>query len=302
MNFTKKYAIVTGGANGIGRCITERMLRAGVHVIIIDIDEQAGIALCNHHENLSFYHGDIADQVTLLAFIDKLKTPVDFIINNACISHGGLLSNCSWENFEYVQRVGVTAPYFLVSNIYKRDLLAKNASIVNIASTRALQSQADTESYSAAKGGILSLTHAMSISLAGQARVNAVSPGWIETAAYYGNDSSSNGNSDSSSNNNGNSDSSSNNNGNSDSSSNSNDNGDRNGNNNNNDSTAKHSGPDKRQHPAGRVGTPEDVAEMVMFLCDNSRAGFITGENIIIDGGMSKLMIYHNDNGWQFDG
>ena len=269
MNFTKKHAIVTGGANGIGRCITERMLRAGVHVMIIDIDEQAGTALCNYHENLSFYHGDIADQTTLLAFIDKLETPVDFVINNVCVSHRGLLSNCSWENFEYVQRVGVTAPYFLVNSVYKRGLLAKNASIVNIASTRALQSQADTESYSAAKGGILSLTHAMSISLAGQARVNAVSPGWIETAAYHGNDDNKIG-------------------------------GDSNeiG----SDSTAKHSEPDKRQHPVGRVGTPEDVAEMVMFLCDNSRAGFITGENIIVDGGMSKLMIYHNDNGWRFDG
>jgi NAD(P)-dependent dehydrogenase (short-subunit alcohol dehydrogenase family) len=262
MDFTKKYAVVTGGANGIGRCITEHLLRAGAHVAVIDIDEQAGAALRDRHENLFFYCGDIADQAALLAFVNQLKdsadfSSVDFIINNACVnlSRGGLLSGCPWENFEYVQRVGVTAPYFLVNAVYKSGLLADGASIINIASTRALQSQADTESYSAAKGGILALTHSMSVSLAGQARVNAISPGWIETGAYHGSGNA-----------------------------------------------AEHSEQDKRQHPAGRIGTPEDIAEMVMFLCDNSRAGFITGENIIIDGGMSKLMIYHNDNGWRFDG
>ncbi|MDR0767920.1 MAG: SDR family oxidoreductase [Methanosarcinales archaeon] len=262
MNFAEKHAVVTGGANGIGRCITERLLRAGVHVAMIDVDEQTGAALCDRYENLFFYHGDIADQTTLLAFADELKRKgtVDFIINNACVSCRGLLSDCSWENFEYVQRVGVTAPYFLVSVIRRSGLLADGASIINIASTRALQSQADTESYSAAKGGILALTHAMSISLAGQARVNAISPGWIETAAYHGDGNAEEYN------------------------------------------TVEHSEADKRQHPAGRVGTPEDIAEMVMFLCDNSRAGFITGENIVIDGGMSKLMIYHNDNGWRLGG
>ena len=120
-------------------------------------------------------------------------------------------------------------------------------SIINISSTRANQSQSDTESYSAAKGGILALTHAMSVSLAGRARVNAISPGWIDTEYNH-----------------------------------------------------NHSPADKTQHPAGRIGTPNDIAEMVLFLCDNSRAGFITGENIVIDGGMSKLMIYHDDKGWQY--
>ena len=183
-----------------------------------------------------------------------MKHPIYFIINNACVNRRGLLTNCTWEEFEYVQRVGVTAPFHLISMILQYGLLADGASIVNIASTRASQSQADTESYSAAKGGILALTHAMSVSLAGLARVNAISPGWIETAAYHGDGKA-----------------------------------------------EQHSEADKSQHPAGRVGTPEDIAEMVMFLCDNSRAGFITGENIVIDGGMSKLMVYHNDNGWRFD-
>jgi NAD(P)-dependent dehydrogenase (short-subunit alcohol dehydrogenase family) len=254
MDFSAKHAIVTGGANGIGRCITENLLNAGASVAMIDTDEQAGAALDKRYERLLFSTGDVANQADLEGFAAKLKCPVDFIINNACVSRKGLLTNCTWEEFEYVQRVGVTAPFHLVSIIRQYGLLASGASIVNIASTRALQSQADTESYSAAKGGILALTHAMSVSLAGHARVNAISPGWIETAAYHGNGKA-----------------------------------------------VQHSEADKSQHPAGRVGTPEDIAEMVMFLCDNSRAGFITGENIVIDGGMSKLMVYHNDDGWRFE-
>jgi NAD(P)-dependent dehydrogenase (short-subunit alcohol dehydrogenase family) len=127
----------------------------------------------------------------------------------------------------------------------KNNLLSGNASIVNIASTRAFQSQPDTESYSAAKGGIVALTHAMAVSLAGRARVNCISPGWIETS-----------------------------------------------------DNPEHSEQDKRQQPVGRVGSVSDIAEMVLYLCGD-KAGFITGENITIDGGMSKLMIYHNDHGWK---
>ena len=254
MDFRDKHAVVTGGANGIGRCITESFLNAGAIVAIIDVDEQAGTALSACYERLSFFLGDIANQSDLEEFTGTLKHPIDIIINNACVSRKGLISNCTREEFEYVQRVGVTAPFHLVSMIRQHGLLSNSASIVNIASTRALQSQADTESYSAAKGGILALTHAMSVSLAGHARVNAISPGWIETTEYHGNGK-----------------------------------------------PIQHSEADKSQHPAGRVGTPEDIAGMVMFLCDNNRTGFITGENIVIDGGMSKLMVYHNDNGWRFD-
>jgi NAD(P)-dependent dehydrogenase (short-subunit alcohol dehydrogenase family) len=253
MDFTDKHAVVTGGANGIGRCIAEKLLVSGADVSVIDIDNQAGEALRNRYDRLFFFRGDIADKQTLENFIQTLNRPVDIIVNNACVSRGGLLSDCSWEDFEYIQRVGVTAPYYLINMLLQRGSLAGNASIVNISSTRAMQSQTDTESYSAAKGGILALTHAMSVSLAGKARVNAISPGWIETAAYH-----------------------------------------------NNSKAPRHSKADKSQHPAGRVGTPEDIAEMVLFLCDNSRSGFITGENIIIDGGMSKLMVYHDDNGWQY--
>ena len=253
MDFTGKHAIITGGANGIGRCISEYFAKAGAFVTCIDIDKNACESLLSRYGNMRFINGDIADREVIEAYIGKCTQAADFVINNACISRNGLLSGCSWKDFEYVQRVGVTAPYYLVSMLHQAGHLAKGASIVNIASTRGLQSQADTESYSAAKGGILALTHAMSISLAGWARVNAVSPGWIDTSACHGEGT-----------------------------------------------TIKHSASDENQHPAKRVGRSEDIAEIVMFLCDNDKAGFITGENIVIDGGMSKLMIYHDDKGWRY--
>jgi NAD(P)-dependent dehydrogenase (short-subunit alcohol dehydrogenase family) len=256
MNFTDKNAIVTGGANGIGRCIAEYFVRAGVSkVIIIDIDEKAGNEFMKRYPDiLEFICGDIADCELIDAYVNSsAQVSVDIVVNNACTGRKGILSGCSWDDFEYVQRVGVTAPFYLVSQLYKAGSLAKGASIVNSASTRGLQSQADTESYSAAKGGILALTHAMSVSLAGYARVNAISPGWIDTSAYHSEGVS-----------------------------------------------YKHSRQDEAQHPAGRVGRPEDIAEMVLFLCGSDRAGFITGENIIIDGGMSKLMVYNNDRGWSY--
>ena len=237
---SSKHAVITGGANGIGRCIAETFLRTGASVTVIDMDKQAAETL----RDIQFFHGDIADQAVLESFIHSLSRPVDYLINNACVGRGGMLSGCSYEEFEYVQRVGVTALYYLTSLLHKNNLFAPGAAIINIASTRAFQSQPDTEAYSAAKGGIVALTHAMAVSLAGQVRVNCISPGWIETS-----------------------------------------------------DNSEHSELDKRQHPAGRVGTPADIAEMVLFLCSD-KAGFITGENIIIDGGMSKLMVYHDDHGW----
>ena len=246
--FKGKHAVITGGINGIGRCVANKFHTEGSLVSIIDVDN-------NFHkkEGISFFHGDIALKDDLEKFVDSLNHPVDFIINNACATRKGLLSNCSWEDFEYIQSVGVTAPYYLTKlileknskiNIHSLDIV----SIINIASTRAFQSQADTESYSAAKGGIVALTHSLSVSLAGRARVNAISPGWIEL-----------------------------------------------------DRSVRHNESDNNQHAAGRVGKPDDIAEMVLFLCDNNKAGFITGQNFIIDGGMNKLMVYHNDHGWKYE-
>ena len=167
---------------------------------------------------------------------------IDFIVNNAGLSKGGLAS-CDWENFLYVQKLSLAAPFLLTKLL--KDNFNKNAAIVNISSTRAFQSQADWESYAAAKGGITALTHAMAVTLKGVARVNCISPGWIDTT-----------NSD-------------------------------------------FSPQDIAQHPAGKVGVPDDIADMILFLCSD-KAQFITGENINIDGGMSKLMVYHNDCGWNY--
>ena len=237
-DYKSKTAVITGGANGIGRCIAEFFMNAGAKFAVID---KADTAInCD-----LYFHGDIADEQTLIDFVGKVKNKfgsVDYLINNACMSRGGILSGCGYDDFLYVQKVGVAAPYILTKLLLP--YFKPGASIVNIASTRAFQSQPDTESYSAAKGGIVALTHAMAVSLAGRVRVNCISPGWIDTAE-----------------------------------------------------NPEHSEQDKRQHPVGRVGTPADIADMVLYLCSDS-AGFITGENITIDGGMSKLMIYHGDHGW----
>ena len=167
---------------------------------------------------------------------------IDYLINNACLSKGGL-ETCSYDDFDYVLRVGVAAPFMLTKLFMEH--LNNGASIVNISSTRYLMSQANTESYTAAKGGITSLTHAMAVTLAGKARVNSISPGWIDTK------------------------------------------------------NSQFSGADNTQHPVGRVGVPADIVNAVMFLCDE-KSGFITGQNITVDGGMTKLMIYHNDYGWKY--
>ena len=253
MGFSGKHALITGGANGIGRCVAEHFLAAGASVTMMDIDLTAGQALAEPHPKLQFFHGDVAAQRDLETLVQSITQPVDVLVNNACISRDGLLSGCSYADFLYVQQIGVVAPYYLTHLLLTQNLLTQGASIINIASTRAKQSQVDTESYTAAKGGILALTHAMSVSLAGKARVNAISPGWIDTTAYQHSAKS-----------------------------------------------TEHSLADQKQHPAGRVGKPEDIAETVLFL-SGEKAGFITGENITVSGGMDKLMIYHGDNGWNLE-
>ena len=233
--FKDKVVIVTGGANGIGKCIADEFRAQGAHVHVID--KQEG----NH------FVGDISKQEVLEAFVADVLAKhdrVDCIINNALPLMKGI-DECSYEEFQYALSVGVTAPFYLVKLLMP--YLAIGASVVNISSSRDRMSQPQTESYTAAKGGIAALTHALAVSLAGRARVNSISPGWIDT------------------------------------------------------NYTVYEGPDAIQQPAGRVGNPMDIANMVLFLCSD-KAGFITGENICIDGGMTKQMIYHGDCNWILKG
>ncbi len=230
--FSGKVAVVTGGAQGIGRCICEEFAKEGAQVAVIDIRENP------------YFVGNLAEKTTLEQFAARVIADfghVDYLINNALpLSRG--IDSCTYEEFEYAQRVGVTAPFYLAKLFAPH--FAPGAAIVNISSSRDRMSQPQTESYTAAKGGIAALTHALAASLAGRVRVNSISPGWIDTAYRV------------------------------------------------------YEGPDALQQPAGRVGNPLDIAYMALFLC-SEKAGFITGENICIDGGMTRLMIYHGDHGWQ---
>lgn len=233
-DFTGKVAVITGGARGIGLCIREQFEKAGAAVCVIDVLDN------------DFFVGDIADKATLDAFAAQVIAKhgqVDFLINNAAPRMCGVTEG-TWEDFEYALKVGVTAPFYLAKRFAPH--FAEGASIVNISSSRDRMSQPETESYTAAKGGISALTHALAISLAGKVRVNSISPGWIDTA------------------------------------------------------DAPWQGPDATQQPVGRVGVRTDIANMVLYLCSDM-AGFITGENICIDGGMTRQMIYHGEHGWSLD-
>ncbi len=252
-----KVCVVTGGAAGIGRCIVEMFAESGYTVYFIDKTpeavELAEGKMSERGLSVTGFVGDIAEEQTLRDFVDfvlSIEDQIDCLINNACLTNGGILSNCSYEDFLYVQRVGVVAPYFLALSF--KDYFSGAGAIVNISSTRAFQSQVNTESYTAAKGGITALTHALAVSLSGIARVNSIAPGWIDTGSYH-----------------------------------------------EEDYVPTYTEGDIMQHPSQRVGEPADIARAVLFLCDE-RNSFINGENITIDGGMSKLMIYHNDYGWDY--
>ena len=221
--FQKKVAVITGGAHGIGKVIAEEFQKEGAIVRIIDIAEG------NH------YVGDIGKKEVLEDFADKVikeNGHIDFLINNALPLMKGI-NTCSYEEFEYALAVGITAPFYLTKLF--QPYFADGASIINISSSRDRMSQPQTESYTAAKGGIAALTHALAVSMAGKVRVNSISPGWIDTEYTV------------------------------------------------------YEGPDAYQQPAGRVGNPKDIANMVLYLCSD-KAGFITGENICIDGGMTRRL------------
>ena len=253
-----RIIVITGGAAGIGRCMVERFARQNDIVHFIDKDRDATqkltAALQKEGLRVNGYTGDIADKKVVETFAEAIlrlhPEGIHCLINNACFMNGGILSGTGYEDFLYLQQVGVAAPYWLAC-LFK-DHFQGVGSIVNLSSTRAFQSQPDTEGYSAAKGGITALTHALAVSLAGIARVNSVAPGWIDTGAYHAEDY-----------------------------------------------RPVYDKGDTAQHPSRRVGRPEDIAQVVEFLCDE-RNSFINGENITVDGGMSKLMVYHNDCGWTY--
>ena len=229
--FKNKICVITGGASGIGKTIKEEFEKEGCKCYIIDVKEN------------DCFVGDISDKDTIEKFIDYVinkEGKIDYLINNAPPLNKGI-DTCSYEEFEYALKVGVTAPFYM-SKLFL-PYFNEGACIINISSSRDRMSQPMTESYTASKGAISSLTHAMAVSLAHKVRVNSISPGWINTTEE------------------------------------------------------EFSEVDNLQHPVGRIGVPKDVSQMVLYLCSD-KASFISGENICIDGGMTKQMIYHNDYNW----
>lgn len=225
-----KSVIVTGASNGIGRAIAKR-LRKKYYVINIDKEERT-------LKKVLFYQCDLSNTAELLSCVTKIKNNVKNIValvNNAGVFMQKPLKEQSVEDWNSILASNLTAPY-LLSKEFANELIQAKGHIINIASTRALMSEPNTEAYSASKGGIIALTHALALSFSHQVCVNAISPGWIHTTKE------------------------------------------------------KLSKKDHLQHPSGRVGTPKDIAKMVEFLLQND--GFITGSNFVIDGGMTKKMIY----------
>ncbi|MBQ8566820.1 MAG: SDR family oxidoreductase [Clostridia bacterium] len=233
-DFTNKVVVITGGARGIGKCIGEQFQKYGAMLCVIDLLDN------------DYFVGDLAEKETLEKFANKVISDfghVDYLINNAAPKMCGI-ENGSYEDFEYALKVGVTAPFYLTKLF--APYFNKGGCVINISSSRDRMSQPETESYTAAKGGIAALTHALAVSLAGKVRVNSISPGWIDN------------------------------------------------------NYTVYEGADAIQQPVGRVGNPMDIANMALYLCSDM-AGFITGENVCIDGGMTRLMIYHGDHGWTLD-
>lgn len=238
--------IVTGGGHGIGKQICIDFLQAGDRVCFIDFDEKLSSDFEKEYENLYYFYGDVAKPHTLKSFIDfafeKLQR-IDILVNNACRGNKGILSSIPYEDFDYTLSVGLKAPYEL-SRLCRDELIKNKGRIINIASSRAFQSEPDSEAYASAKGGIVALTHALAISLGPDVLVNCIAPGWINVTGHQ-----------------------------------------------------EFSPEDLAAIPAGKVGTPKDISEMVLFLCQQD---FITGETITVDGGMNKRMIYHGDWNWSY--
>ncbi|WP_210465947.1 SDR family NAD(P)-dependent oxidoreductase [Rufibacter roseolus] len=255
--FTSKIILITGGAQGIGRGLAQAFALEKAHVVITDIDWEAGADamawLGKQNLTIDFMPCDVSKKQQVQQLMNKVRQVygrLDVLINNAGIAAPvrRSLAQLPVEEFDEVLSVNLRGPFLCAK--YAMPLLEKgiNPTILNITSTRAFMSEPDTFGYTAAKGGLESLTHSLAISLAPQRiRVNAISPGWIETGPWQKDGKK---------------------------------------------VEPHHSKEDKEQHPVGRVGTPEDIAEAALFLCSD-KAGFITGQSLTIDGGMTVKMIYH---------
>ena len=244
-------AIVTGGAQGIGKAIAHRFLAEGYAVVIADTDAEAGaetVAGFSRPRRFRFMPCDVSREADVIRLVSGAVTAfggIDVLVNNAAISHNTPVTELALADWNRVIGVNLTGP-FLCARQAAPYLRQRKGAVINIASTRAFMSEPDTEAYSASKGGIVALTHALAASLAPEVRVNCISPGWIETADWLKR------------------------------------------------RAPKHhalKAADHRQHWSGRVGVPEDIASLAVYLA-SPRSGFITGSNFTVDGGMTRKMIY----------
>ncbi len=250
---TGKVAIVTGGGQGIGKCIAGMLLKEGMKVAIADIDGEACDESASEFSDPGtalVVETDVGDEMAVERLVSETVSRfgrIDALINNAGIakSNWGTVEKLALADWNKVIATNLTGVYLCCKHAIPH-LRATKGAIVNIASTRALQSEPDTEPYSASKGGVLSLSHSLAMSLGPEIRVNCISPGWIDTREWKKASSR----------------------------------------------EKPGLGPeDHSQHPVGRVGIPEDVAGMVVYLISPD-AAFVTGQNFIIDGGMTRKMIY----------
>jgi NAD(P)-dependent dehydrogenase (short-subunit alcohol dehydrogenase family) len=246
-----RTAIVTGGAQGIGKATARRLLEKGMNVVIADVDAEAGEETAQEYEGfgrLRFVVCDVSDESQVRHLVDETLEAyrgIDALVNNAGISRFKSLDEVALAEWHAVIGVNLTGT-FLCSKYAAPHLRESGGAVVNIASTRALMSEPGTEAYAASKGGIVALTHALAVSLGPAVRVNCISPGWIETGEWEKRSAR---------------------------------------------RVPRHSERDRLQHPAGRVGVPNDIAALVDYLI-SPESGFITGANFVVDGGMTRRMIY----------
>jgi NAD(P)-dependent dehydrogenase (short-subunit alcohol dehydrogenase family) len=248
MTVSTKTVLITGGAQGIGKGLVIHFVGCGWKVFFVDRDQEAGHETASEVPGSVYIAGDVTNAETparaVAACLDSTDR-LDALVNNAGLSEFTSIEQLTVEHFRRILDTNLTA-YFAWAKAAVSALRLAEGAIVNIASTRALQSEPNSEAYAASKGGVLALTHALAISLGPQIRVNAISPGWIEVGPFQKASRK---------------------------------------------RPVEHSNADRMQHPAGRVGTVDDIAYLAEFLCSR-KSGFITGQNHVVDGGMTKRMIY----------